>query len=465
MRKNKLFVFLSLIVMIAMLAACAPASPAEPAAPAEESAPAAEEVAEEAPVEEASMEEALPAIVVAIWSSPEHDNLVKAAADYTQLTGNEVIIEEIAREAYFDKIKTVLVSGSSDYDAFYSLLDEVPAYVEAEGLADFNQFMDDPSVVADYFSLEALEPGVDFFTIGGKVYGFPSEGDTAWMWYRKDLLEEAGIAVPQTWDEYLAAAQALNNPPELYGAVNGSKPDEAVWDFMHYHFAFGGGIVDENYNVIVNNEAGVAALTYYSNLLNEYGVVPPDVVTYGYNEILTTLQEGKAALGVEWMAATADLQNCEVSPKVCQDGEPLLQYTLIPGVLDANGEVVRGMGGSQWGWSIPAEAQNKVAAYKFIEWLTGKDGAKIWALNGGIPSNTLALSDPEVVAMVPQFELLAEAMPYRHIFPVTTVTSDLVTVYNEAVNGVVSNNSDPKEALDIAAEKMTKLLTDAGYIK
>ena len=151
MRKNKLFVFLSLIVMIAMLAACAPASPAEPAAPAEESAPAAEEVAEEAPVEEASMEEALPAIVVAIWSSPEHDNLVKAAADYTQLTGNEVIIEEIAREAYFDKIKTVLVSGSSDYDAFYSLLDEVPAYVEAEGLADFNQFMDDPSVCRRLF--------------------------------------------------------------------------------------------------------------------------------------------------------------------------------------------------------------------------------------------------------------------------------------------------------------------------
>lgn len=470
MRKNKLFILLSLIIVVAMLAACAPAAPAEPAAPAapaEESAPAAEEeaVVEEAPVEEAPAEAALPPIVVAMWSSPEHDNLVKTAAEYTRLTGNEIIIEEIARESYFDKIKTVLVSGTSDYDAFYSLLDEVPAYVEAEGLADLNQFMDDPAVVADYFSLEALEPGVDFFTLGGKVYGFPSEGDTAWMWYRKDLLEEAGIAVPQTWDEYLAAAQALNNPPELYGAVNGSKPDEAVWDFMHYHFAFGGGIVDENYNVIVNNEAGVEALTYYSDLLNKYGVVPPDVVTYGYNEILTTLQEGKAALGVEWMAATGDLQNCEISPKVCKDGEPLLQYTLIPGVLDANGEVMRGMGGSQWGWSIPAAAENQVAAYKFIEWLTSKEGAKIWALNGGIPSNTLALSDPEVVAQVPQFELLAEAMPYRNIFPVTTVTSDLVTVYNEAVNGCVSNNSDPKEALDIAAEKMTKLLTDAGYIK
>ena len=431
----------------------------------EAAAPAEEEAAEEeAPATETS-EESLTPIVVACWSSPEHDNLVKVAAEYQKLTGNEVIIEEIAREAYFDKLKTVLVSGTSDYDAIYVDANEVPAYIAAESLADLNQFMDDPNIVADFFSLEALEPGVDFLSMDGKIYGFPSEGDTAWMFYRKDILEDAGIDVPQTWDEFLAAAKVLNNPPEIYGAVFGCKPDEAVWDFMHYAFAFGSGIVDKNYNVIINNEQGVKALAFYSNMLNEYGVVPPDVVTYGYNEILTTLQEGKAALGIEWMAATQDLQNREKSPKVFKDSEPLLQYTLIPGIADENGAVIRGMGGSQWGWAIPIAAENKLAAYKFIEWLTSKEGATLWALNGGIPSNTLALSDPEVIAMVPQFELLAEAMPYRNIFPVTTVTPELITIYNETVNGCVAKNTDPKEDLDIAAEKMTKLLTDAGYIK
>jgi len=410
-------------------------------------------------------EELLPPITVAIWSSPEHDNLVKVAAEYQKLTGNEVIIEEIARESYFDKLKIVLVSGTSDYDAIYVDANEVPVYIEAEGLADLNQFIDDPNIVADFFSLEALKPGVDFLSMYGKIYGFPSEGDTTWMFYRKDLLEDAGIDVPQTWDEFLAAAKVLNNPPEIYGAVFGCKPDEAIWDFQHYAFAFGSGIVDENYNVIINNEQGVKALTFYSNMLNKYGVVPPDVVTYGYNEILTALQEGKAALGIEWMAATKDLQDPEKSPKIFKNGEPLVQYTMLPGIADESGKVIRGQGGSQWGWSIPIGAKNKLAAYKFIEWLTSKEGAKLWALNGGIPSNTLALSDPEIVAKVPQFKLLAEVMPYRHIFPVTTVTPELITIYNETISGCVAKNSDPKEDLDRAAEKMTKLLTDAGYIK
>ena len=40
---------------------------------------------------------------------------------------------------------------------------------------------------------------------------------------RKDLLEAKGLKVPETWDEYLAAAQALNNPPEVYGTVIGAS--------------------------------------------------------------------------------------------------------------------------------------------------------------------------------------------------------------------------------------------------
>lgn len=234
---------------------------------------------------------------------------------------------------------------------------------------------------------------------------------------------------------------------------------------MHYFYAFGGQIVDENWNVTVNNEAGVRALTFYSELLTKYKVVPPDVATYGYNEILTALQEGKVAMGVEWMAATQDLQDCSKSPKVCQDGTPLLQYTLVPGLRGADGTVSHGQGASQWGWVIPAAAKNPEAAYKFVEWLTSHDGAKIWALNGGIPSNTEALSDPEVVAKVPQFKLLAEAMPYRNLFPNTTVTTDMWNAFNDAINQTVAGAKTPQQALDEAAAKMTEALTKGGYIK
>ncbi|MGB9521439.1 MAG: hypothetical protein ACPL6F_01660, partial [Anaerolineales bacterium] len=109
--------------------------------------------------------------------------------------------------------------------------------------------------------------------------------------------------------------------------------------------------------------------------------------------------------------------------------------------------------------------KNQEAAYKFIEWLTSKDGAKLWALNGGIPSNIEALSDPEVVAQIPQFKLLAEVMPYRTIFPVLTVSPDMVPVIDEGIVAAVTGVKDPKTALDNVAAKFVDILKNGGYLK
>ena len=474
MKHRKLFTLIVLLVISSMFAACAPKATEAPSPVATEAvvateAPAATEAAAitEAPAvaTEAPAAGKYPEIVVACWSGPEHDNLVKVAAEYEKLTGNKVVVEEIARESYFDKLTTVFVGGGSDYDAAYVSSDWVPSWVKAGALKDLTSFINDPKVVMPGFNPAVFGKTLDFFTFDGKLYVFPSEGDTAWLWYRKDLFEAKGLKVPETWDEYLQAAQALNNPPEIYGTVIGAKQDEAWWDFMFYLYGMGGDVLDENYNPIINNETGVQALTFYSDLLQKHKVVSPDVTTYGYNEILTSLQEGKAAMGVEWMAATQTLTDCTQSPKVCKDGQPLLGYTLIPGVRAADGTIQRKTGGSQWGWAIPNGSKNQEAAYKFIEWLTSKEGAKMWALNGGIPSNIEALSDPEVVAQIPQFKLLAEVMPYRTIFPVLTVSPDMVPVIDEGIVAAVTGIKDPKTALDNVAAKFVDILKGGGYLK
>jgi multiple sugar transport system substrate-binding protein len=458
MHANKLVKALILVVVVVQLAvACAPAA-SPTAAPQPTTPPAAN-------TQPPATTGNLPEIVVACWSGPEHDNLVKLAAAYTEKTGNKVTVEEIARESYQDKLNTVFVGGGSDYDVAYVSSDWPPAWIKANALDDLDQFFNDPNVVDKNFDIKNYQPAINTFVFDGKTYAFPSEGDTAWMWYRKDLLEAKGISVPQTWDEYLAAAKALNNPPQTYGAVIGAKPDEALWDFMFYLYSFGGDILDKDFKPIINNDAGVAALTFYSGLLRTDKVVPPDVNTYGYNEILTALQEGKAAMGIEWMAATQTLTDCTQSPKVCKDGQPLLGYTFVPGYKQPDGTVVHGTGGSSWGWVIPSGSKNPLAAYKFIEWLTGPEGGKMWALNGGIPSNQLALTDPEVAAKIPQFKMLGEVMPIRHLVPSTTVTGDMVTAIDDAITAAVTGTEDPKAALDDAAAKMTTLLTQAGYIK
>ncbi|MFZ9709728.1 MAG: ABC transporter substrate-binding protein [Steroidobacteraceae bacterium] len=398
---------------------------------------------------------ALPTARIAIWSGPEAENLRKAAAVYTQQTGNAIEIEEIARDGYADKLKLDIVGGAADYDAVYASADWAPAFIAADGLKPLDEFI--ANNAAPFLDTANLKPGIDNLTFDGKVYGFPSEGDTAWLFYRKDLLEAAGIAVPTTMDELLAAAKSLTTA-DRYGLVIGAVKEEIWWDFMHYFFAFGAELYDPTtYEVTANSEQAVAALTFYADLLRKHKVVSPDVTTYGYSGIQTALTEDKAAMGVEWMAATGDLTDCAKSPLICDK----IAYTFVPAAV--KGEW--GFGGSSWGWMIPSTAANAEAGYKFIEWLVGGDGAKEWALNGGIPSNTVALADSAVVAKVPQFELLAEAMPYRHITPITTVSDQFVTAMVDAASAAIAGSKSPQEALDAAAAAIEAALKDGGYIK
>jgi multiple sugar transport system substrate-binding protein len=402
----------------------------------------------------AAQSDPLPQIRVAVWTGPEADNLQKVVDAYTADTGNPVEIDVIAREGYDAALRTAIVGGGANWDVIYASADWLPAFIAAGGLAPIDEYI--ATEPADFLNLADLEPGLSNLTFDGKVYGFPSEGDTAWLFYRTDLLDAAGIAPPQTMDEMLAAAQALNTPPDRYGMVIGSRTDEAWWDFMHYFWAFGGQLYDpDTLEVTVNNENGVAALTFYSDLLQKYGVVSPDVTTYGYEGILTALAQDKAAMGVEWMAATQTLTDCEQSPLVCDK----LAYELIPPSVAGQ----YGFGGSSWGWAIPATAAQKEAGYKFIEWLVGGPGAKLWALNGGIPSNKAALTDPEVVAAVPQFKLLAEAMPYRHITPLLTTSDQIVLGMQEAAAAAVAGIKTPQQAMDDAAAAIESALVDGGY--
>ena len=446
------------VVLALILAACTPAS-----------TPTAEAPAVQAPVTEAPAATQPPAaeakpIVVAVWSGPEHDNLVKVAEEYTKATGKKVIVEEVAREAYFDKLNTLAATCGKDYDAFYAMSDFIPAYVAAKGLKDLNSFFEDKTVASPDFKLEDYGKATEFFTFDGKLYVLPSEGDTAWLWYRKDLFDKAGLKPPETWDEYYEDAKKLTDTANgVYGTVIGVKPDEAWWDFMYYLYGQGGDLLNADNTVSINNEAGVKALTFYANLLKE-GLVPPDVSTYGYTEILETLSKGKSAMGIEWMAAAQDLLSCEKS--LCDaNGNPLLGYTLPPGIKQPDGTIKRHTGGSQWGWAIPACSENQLEAYKFIEWLTSPTGAKLWALNGGIPGNIRALSDPDVVAKIPQFKLLAEVMPYRSIFPTLTVSPEMLPVVNEGIVAAVTGTKDPQTAANDMAAKLTEILKKGGYIK
>jgi len=397
-----------------------------------------------------------PAITVAIWSGPEHDALVEAVKAYRAKTGRPVNIEMIARDALQQKVTLDIMTGAGRYDVVYSDSAWTAQFIVAGRLTPFGPYINDASLPKT--DLDAKSVGLKAFTYKNEIYGFPSEGDTAFFFYRKDLLAKAGLKVPQTWDEYLAAAKKLTTK-NVYGAVIGASRTEAQWDFIHYFFAFGGVWLDENFRPHLNSPEGVAALTFYVDLLRKHKVVPPDSINYGYDGILTALQQGKAAMGIQWMAAEPTLTNQKDSPLVYNK----LAYTFPPGRM-VGGKLVRHFGGSQWGWIIPKSAKHPKEAFLFVQWLTDVEGGKIWGAHGGTPTNLKVLTDPEVTKKFPRFKLLAQMLPNRFIPPVTTVPQ-LNDILGKAVHDAAAGAKTPKQALDAAQTETERLLREAGYFK
>ena len=86
-------------------------------------------------------------------------------------------------------------------------------------------------------------------------------------------------------------------------------------------------------------------------------------------------------------------------------------------------------------------------------------------MNGGIPGNIKALNDPDVVAQIPQFAMLAEVMPYRSIFPTLTVSPEMLPYVNEGIVAAVTGTKDPQTAMDELAAKLVEILKSGGYLQ
>ncbi len=98
-------------------------------------------------------------------------------------------------------------------------------------------------------------------------------------WYRKDVLDEAGIAPPQTWEDFLSAAEQLNDPENnFYGIAIAAGPGE--WTAWHYEVLLwqnGGFVFDTELKPIVDSPESIEALNFLKQL-HQYS--PPESSTW-----------------------------------------------------------------------------------------------------------------------------------------------------------------------------------------
>ena len=126
---------------------------------------------------------------------------------FNELYGDEIElqVEEIAGEQnYVDKMRLLLTNDQLP-DIVHPAQTITREIAEAGKAVDLTPYLDANPEIKDIIAPKSLERN----TIDGKVYGLPYEGSYSGLFYNKDLLDQAGVDVPTTWDELLDACEKL----------------------------------------------------------------------------------------------------------------------------------------------------------------------------------------------------------------------------------------------------------------
>jgi multiple sugar transport system substrate-binding protein len=156
---------------------------------------------------------------------------------------------------------------------------------------------------------------LDADTVNGEVYGFPLYTYPQVLWYRKDLLEKAGIAAPTSMADVLAAAQKLNDPAnKFYGtALYNDQDDPQI--VAEVCASFGCSLFDKDGNVTINSPETIAALAYLKEL---WATASPDAISKADLDARLVFSTGGAAFDFTSVSFSNELAKPDATVKLDQ---------------------------------------------------------------------------------------------------------------------------------------------------
>ena len=251
---------------------------------------------------------------LSVWS-----NLTTAAqADVIQRQVNACLKEMPGVSAKFETVPfgsmyTRLITSmkKGDVPNVMNTLEGAVAYLQAKGAVvpvdDVIDQLGRGDFLASYLAAVSKS---------GKVWGLPDWALHQEVWYRKDLFQAAGLAVPKSWDELLAAANKLNKKPDQYGfAVPMDRALVAPQTYFQIFYSAGGTIFDPKtgeYAFGDKRAEAVAAMKFMLALYKEAS--PPASVEWSWSGYREAFVKGQVAMTNEWGAVVGIAQ--EQNPKM-----------------------------------------------------------------------------------------------------------------------------------------------------
>ena len=375
MKKKVLSLLIGVVLTVSSLAGCG--NTTDPAAKEDNKAEVSTQatVSKEETKEEVSAEPI--ALKWAIWDK-ESTSYWQELVDQYALIHPNITIEmiDLGSSDYMTVLATELSGEGSELDVV--TIKDVPGYAT---LVQKNAILSLDSYIADAgIDLSKYAGTTDQITVEGSLYQLPFRSDFWLLFYNKDVFDAAEETYPSndmTFDEYDAMARKLTDTTfgsQVYGA--------------HYHTWRSAvqlfGVLDGEHTILDGEYEFFAP--YYEMVLNQ----EKDGVCRSYTDLKTEGLHYSAAFSGgdvammnmgSWYIATmlTNLENGEYDSSLCGNWG-IVKYPHAEGV-EAGSTL-----GTITGLAVTTSTDKQEAAWEFVEWVSGEEGAKVMASTGNFPA-------------------------------------------------------------------------------
>jgi arabinogalactan oligomer/maltooligosaccharide transport system substrate-binding protein len=284
----------------------------------------------------------------------------------------------------------------------------------------------------------------------GHLYGLPQVTDFLALLYNKAELAKAGItSPPATMHDFEADA---NKIVQSKAAKYGFETSGASYYVLPFLWAFGGGMIDPNNNILVNNAGSVAGLTFLLKLQNKDKVMPPKVdLSNGYNNMVNDFKSGETAMIFEgpW-----EVSNILTGAAFTSNTSNLGIAGIPTGPTGQTGSPVGGQS-----YVISASTAHPAEAYKFISFMSSTASqVAIAKANHTLPTRNSAYQDPGVVPGDPVISAYHTIQPIAVNRPIIPQGGYLFDAFDPNIQAALGGAQSPTKALNAVADAWKQLL-------
>ena len=411
---KKIIAMLLAVMMVLAMAACAPADKdasgesKDPGTQNTEAQGGAETQASEVEIwyywETVKHQEALNYL---IEKYNESQSDVKVTAKYVPFADFK---KQLSIGATADELPDIVIIDSPDHASYATM----GIFADLTGRFDTSTYYDGP---------------VASCTIDGKLYGIPADVNCLGLYYNEDMLKEAGVEVPTTWDELKAAAVALTKD-NVTGLAFCSLPnEEGTFNFAPWLWSTGATSYD------INNENGIRALTFVKDLVDS-GAMSKECINWTQRDVMNQFISGHVAMMINgpWQIPTMPAE----APHSNRD------VTLIP--KDSQSASI--LGGEHF---AVIAGGNEDEALAFLEYLTQKEQIEYLMVAMGNIAPDKAIADQQFTDD-PVMQKFAEQMEYAQARGPHAEWPSISNAISLAFNEVMTGVKTPEEAAAVAQE-------------